>query len=117
MQSMGISEKHGFDRNAALRGTLAAVLAIAVIAALSMVLLRHQDFVDWGFLIGPAAWVIACLAGVRAAGLKWTAGLIGAVVAGVPSGLATLTGFHWLGMVVGLVVFAAWCGSARAKTL
>ena len=106
-----------FNRDRAARGTAAAVVAVVLLAGLSLLLLDHQAFVDWGFLIGPAAWLIACVVGARFAGLTLLAGVVGAVVAGVPSAAATLTGLHWLGVVVGLLAFAWWCGSQRAASL
>lgn len=96
---------------------MGAVVSVAALAALTMLLLDHGDFVDWGWLIGPLAWVISCVVGARVGGLSLVAGLVGAVVAGIPSGLATMTGLHWLGIVVGLAAFAAWTGSARAGRL
>jgi len=41
--------------------------------------------------------------------------VLGAVVAGVPSAAATLTGVHWLGVAVGIVLFALWCGWLAAR--
>lgn len=107
----------GFDSSRAVKATLAAALAVAVLAGASMIFLDHGDFEDWGWLIGPAAWIVACLVGARSIGLSLLAGLAGAALAGIPSLLATLTGVHWLGIVVGLAVFAAWTGSARAARL
>jgi hypothetical protein len=106
-----------FNRQTALRATAAAVVAVVVLAGISMVFLDHADFVDWGWLIGPAAWVISCVFGARVGRLSWLAGFVGSIVAGIPSGLATLTGVHWLGVVVGLIAFAAWTGSSRASSL
>jgi len=106
-----------FNRQTALRATAGAVGAVVVLALVSMALLDHADFVDWGWLIGPAAWVVSCVFGARIGGLSLVAGLVGAVVAGIPSALATFTGLHWLGVVVGLIAFAAWTGSSRASSL
>ena len=106
-----------FDRARAVKATAAALAAIVVLAGVSMVLLDHGDFVDWGWLLGPSAWIVACIAGARFAGLSVLAGLCGAAIAGIPSLLATLTGIHWLGIVFGLVAFAAWSGSGRAARL
>lgn len=106
-----------FDLRRAVKAALAAALSVALLAGISMVVLDHADFVDWGWLIGPSAWVVACLLGARAAGLSLLAGLSGAAIAGIPSLIATLTGIHWLGVVIGLSAFAAWCGSAKAGSI
>lgn len=117
MTSHETGSPRNFDKKTALRATSAAVVAVIALAVISMILLEHSDFVDWGWLIGPAAWIVSCLVGARVGGLSLLAGLVGAAVAGIPSALATLTGVHWLGVVVGLVAFAAWTGSARASRL
>ncbi len=117
MTSSETPTPRNFDKKVALRATAGAVVAVVVLAAASMLVLDHGDFVDWGWLIGPLAWVISCLVGARVGGLSVLAGLVGAVVAGIPSGLATMTGLHWLGIVVGLAAFAAWTGSSRARSL
>jgi hypothetical protein len=35
--------------------------------------------------------------------------MLGAVLAGIPSGLAVLAGIHWLGVAIAVAAFAAWC--------
>jgi hypothetical protein len=95
----------------------AAVVQLVAVAALSAVLalaLPDGAFDDWGWLVGPAAW-ITC-AGLTAMMLRLPAGatLLGAVLAGIPSALAVLIGMHWLGVAIALVLFAVWC--ARLPT-
>ena len=36
--------------------------------------------------------------------------LLGAVLAGIPSAIAVIAGVHWLGVVIAMAAFAAWCG-------
>jgi hypothetical protein len=90
----------------------AAVVQLVAVAALSAVLaLAFSDgfLNDWGWLVGPAAW-LAC-AGLTAMMLRLPAPatLLGAALAGIPSALAVLLGMHWLGVAVALVIFAVWC--------
>jgi hypothetical protein len=90
----------------------AAVVQLVAVAALSAVLaLAFSDgfLDDWGWLVGPAAW-LACAA-LTAMMLRLPAGatLLGAILAGIPSALAVLIGMHWLGVAVALVIFAVWC--------
>jgi hypothetical protein len=90
----------------------AAVVQLVAVAALSAVLglaLPHQAFEDWGWLIGPAAW-LACSA-LTALMLRMPLGatLLGAALAGIPSALAVILGVHWLGAAVAVLLFAAWC--------
>jgi hypothetical protein len=94
----------------------AAAVQAAGVLVLSLALgltLPHSFFEDWGWLAGPGAWM-ACAA-VTALVLRlpvaWT--LLGAALAGLPSVLAVFAGVHWLGAVVAIALFAAWCGRAR----
>jgi hypothetical protein len=41
--------------------------------------------------------------------------LAGAAVAGLPGVVAVLTGVHWAGTPLGLVIFGAWCGALAAR--
>ena len=41
--------------------------------------------------------------------------LLGAVLAGIPSAIAVIAGVHWLGVVVAVAAFAAWCGWLAAR--
>lgn len=92
-------------RTAAVQAAAVATLSLALAVALP-----HSFFEDWGWVAGPGAWM-ACAA-VTALVLRlpvaWT--LLGAALAGLPSVLAVLAGVHWLGAVVAIALFAAWCG-------
>ncbi len=94
---------------AAVQSASVAVLSIVLAAALG-----HRFFVDWGWLVGPGAW-IACAA-FTAATLRLTQrrALGGAALAGVPSVLAVLVGVHWLGAALAVLVFAVWCARRSA---
>jgi hypothetical protein len=90
----------------------AAVVQLVAVAALSAVLglaLPHGFFEDWGWLVGPAAW-LACAA-LTALMLRLPAvpTLLGAALAGIPSAVAVVVGLHWLGAAVAVVLFAIWC--------
>jgi hypothetical protein len=91
----------------------AAAVQAAGVAVLSLALglaLPHSFFEDWGWLAGPGAWMTcaAVTAIVLRLPIAWT--LLGAALAGLPSVLAVVAGVHWLGAVVAVVLFAAWCG-------
>jgi hypothetical protein len=90
----------------------AAVVQLVAVAALSAVLAFafSDGFLDdWGWIVGPAAW-IACAA-ITAMTLRLPTGptILGALIAGVPSAIAVLVDVHWLGVGLALLVFAAWC--------
>jgi hypothetical protein len=90
----------------------AAVVQLVAVAALSAVLglaLPDGSFKDWGWLVGPAAWLVC--AALTALMLRLPTGptLLGAMLAGIPSALAVVAGVHWLGAAVAVVLFAIWC--------
>ena len=81
----------------------------------SALLLPHSAFEDWGFLIGPAAWVLGALIAARVAGLGVREAVLGSLAAVVPNALGGILGLHWLGVVAGVAVFAAACGWFAAR--
>lgn len=84
-----------------------AVIAISLILALA---LPRSFFEEWGWLSGPAAWLACALLTARVLALPRGQVLLGAVLAGIPSAIAVIAGVHWLGVVVAVAAFAAWCG-------
>ena len=99
-----------FDTAAALK-SLAALLAVfAVIGGISAALLPHSAFVDWGFLIGPGAWVVGALVSTRVVGLGVKEAVVGSLLAVVPNAIAGSAGLHWAGVAIGVLVFSVWCG-------
>jgi len=90
----------------------AALVQAAGVAILSLALgiaLPHSFFEDWGWFAGPAAWAVCSLLTARVLGLPAGMTLLGAALAGIPSVVAVLIGAHWLGAVVAILLFAAWC--------
>lgn len=90
----------------------AALLQLAAVAVLSVVLalaLPHDFFVDWGWIAGPASWMLCAAFTARMLGLSLVPTLIGAVLAGLPSLVAVLIDLHWAGAVLAVGLFALWC--------
>ncbi len=85
---------------------LAAVVVLSVVLGVA---LPEGFFEDWGWLAGPAAWLLCAWLTARIVGLAVGPALLGAVLAGLVSGLAVLVGLHWLGALVAVGLFAAWC--------
>jgi hypothetical protein len=98
------------DRAVAIRAGITQAVAVAVLSVALGLALSHGFFDDWGWLVGPGAWILCALVTARVIGLPVAATLIGAALAGVPSLLAVLIGAHWLGAAVAIVLFALWCG-------
>jgi len=97
-------------RSAALQTVFVGVLSGVLAAALGA-----KFFTHWGWLIGPAAWMLCALATARLLRLALARTLLGALLAGLPSIAAVAVGVHWLGDLVAIVLFALWCaGTPRA---
>ncbi|HET9677706.1 MAG TPA: hypothetical protein VFP21_09400 [Solirubrobacterales bacterium] len=96
----------------------AALLQLIAVALLSIVLalaLPHDFFVDWGWIAGPAAWMLCAALTARVLRLPLVPALTGAALAGLPSLLAVVLNAHWAGAVLAVVLFALWCARLRAE--
>jgi hypothetical protein len=94
----------------------AALLQLVAVALLSIALglaLPHSFFEDWGWIAGPASWMLCAAFTARVLGLPMGATLLGAALAGLPSLLAVLVGLHWAGAIVAVGLFALWCARLR----
>ena len=90
----------------------AALVQLAAVVALSLLLaalLLHSFFEDWGWLAGPLAWFACAALTAWALQLPMRGVLLGAVLAGLISAVAVVLGIHWLGLVIAIAAFAAWC--------
>ncbi len=95
----------------------AALLQAASVAALSVALataLPHSFFDDWGWLVGPVAWLGCAALTTRVLRLPARAAMVGAVLAGLASAVFVVVGAHWVGVVVAVGGFAAWCARLGA---
>jgi hypothetical protein len=103
------------DRSVLWRSALVQVLAVGVLSIILALALPHSFFDDWGWLTGPVAWLLCAALTARLLGLPAGRTLAGATFAGIISVPAVLLGLHWLGVVLAIGIFAAWC--ARLATL
>jgi hypothetical protein len=99
-----------FWRSLAVQAVLVAVL-FAVLA----LLLPEDFFDDWGFLVGPLAWIACSLLTARILPLPVSFVLFAALAGGVAATIVLLVANHWAGLIAGLLVFAASCGSYDAE--
>jgi hypothetical protein len=95
-----------FWKSLAVQGILLAIPF--VVLALT---LNEDFFEDWGWLAGPAIWLACSAATARILSLPLGYVLFSAVAGGVAGAIVFLVASHWAGMVAGLLVFAASCGS------
>jgi hypothetical protein len=84
-----------------------AVLVGALFALLIALPLDEDFFEDYGFIIGPLAWLACSAASARILSLPLSYVLFGAVAAGVCGLIVLLAASHIAGMMVALLVFAA----------
>lgn len=98
------------DRTVAVKAGLLQAAGVALLSLALGLALPTSFFQDWGILAGPGAWMLIALATALAVRVPVAGALIGAALAGVPSGLAVVIGVHWAGAVVAVILFALWCG-------
>jgi hypothetical protein len=85
------------------------LVAVAVLSMLLALIFPHGFFEDWGWLVGPLAWLGCAWLTARVVGLEPPPTLVRAVAAGLASGLFVLIGLHWLGALVAVVLLACLC--------
>lgn len=91
------------------RAALVQLLAVALLSIALAVLLPHDFFVDWGWIAGPAAWMLCAAFTARVLRLPLVRTLTGAVLAGLPSLVTVLVDLHWAGALLAVALFALWC--------
>lgn len=91
------------------RVAIVQLVAVALLSLILAALLSPGFFNHWGWLAGPAAWLLCAWVTARVVGLAVGPTLVGAVLAGLVSAIAVLIGQHWLGALVAVGLFAAWC--------
>jgi hypothetical protein len=86
--------------------------AVAVLFGILVALPLGDDFFDdWGFAVGPIAWLACSLLTARLLTLPLAYVLFSALAGGVAGTIVLLVAGHWAGMAAALLVFAASCGS------
>ena len=104
----------GVDRSVALRAALIHGGALAVFAVVLAVTLPRSFFEDWGWAAGPAVWAVCAAIAARVLRLPLLPVLGGAAVAGLASLVGVVSGQHWAGAPLGVVLLALWCGRLAA---
>jgi hypothetical protein len=77
--------------------------------------LNRSFFEDWGWLVGPAVWLLCSLVTARILDLPRSYVLFSAVAGGVAGAIVFIATSHLPGMLAALLVFAASCGSYEAE--
>src|SRR3954449_3577223 len=97
----------------------AAVVQAALVGALFAVLaltLPHSFFEDWGYLIGPLAWLGCPIATGGIPKLPRSVPGLSAVVSGAAAGLIGIAVSHAVSLPVAVGVFAASCARRQMCT-
>jgi hypothetical protein len=102
------------DGSVLWRAALVQAAGVAVLSIALALALPHSFFEDWGWLAGPGAWMLCAAVTALVLKLPVALTLAGAALAGLPSLLAVLIGVHWIGAVVAVALFAAWCATVGA---
>lgn len=97
------------DTNILWRAALAQLLLVAAVSLVLAALLPRSFFEDWGWITGPVAWFGCAAVTAWALNMPMRGTLLGALLAGIVSGIAVLLGIHWLGLALAIGAFAAWC--------
>jgi hypothetical protein len=92
-------------------------LAVLLLAGALGAALPRSFFEDYGWIAGPASWMLCAAITSWFVRLPLRLVLLGAALAGLPSLLAVLVGLHWLGALVAILLFALWCAWLRGQLL
>lgn len=103
------------DRDVALRAGVVQLVAVGVLFLVLAVTVSHGFFKDWGWLVGPAAWLSCAAVTARVLRLPTERVLMAAVLSGVLSAIGVLVGVHSLGLVLAIVAFGLLCGHIPAR--
>ncbi|HEY1277128.1 MAG TPA: hypothetical protein VGF25_19635 [Thermoleophilaceae bacterium] len=97
-----------------------AVSVLLLFAVLVALPLPDDFFDDYGFVVGPIAWITCSLVTARVIAIPIAFVLFAALAGGVAGTIVLIVANHWAGMIVALLVFGASCAgsdpSAEAAT-
>lgn len=91
------------------------LLAVLLLAGALGAALPHGFFESWGWIAGPASWMLCAAITSWFVRLPVRLALIGAALAGLPSIVAVLVGLHWAGALLAVVLFGLWCAWVRGQ--
>jgi hypothetical protein len=93
------------------RVAVVQLVAVALLSFLLAIVFSHGFFEEWGWLVGPLAWLACAWVTARVVGLTPEPTLVRALGAGIVSLLFVLAGLHWLGALVAVGLFAYACAA------
>ncbi len=96
------------DWGIAWRALVSQAVVVGILGAATGLTLSHEFFETWGWAVGPIAWLVATLVTIAIWKLPFWPTIFGAVVAGLVSLVGVVTGLHWTGSAIALVLFVLW---------
>jgi hypothetical protein len=93
-----------FWRALGIQGVVVGVVFAALAAAFS-----KDFFGDWGFAVGPIAWISCSFLTARVLSLPISFVLFAGLAGGVAGTIVLIAVNHWAGLAAALLVFAASC--------
>ena len=101
----------GVNQGLFWRSLAVQALCVGLLFGLLLLLPLDEDFFkDYGFAVGPIAWIGCSLVTARILSLPAGLALFAALAGGVAGTLVGLVAGHGPGLVISLLVFAASCG-------
>lgn len=85
------------------------LLGVLLLAGALGAALPRGFFEDWGWIAGPASWMLCAAITSWFVRLPVRLVLVGAALAGLPSLIAVLVGLHWAGALLAIALFGLWC--------
>jgi hypothetical protein len=99
------------DSGLFLRAAAIQAAGVAVLFAILLALPLSEDFFeDYGWAVGPVAWIACALVTGRVLRLPLALVAVAAIAGGVAGTLIGLASTHFAGLVVAVAVFGAACG-------
>jgi hypothetical protein len=97
------------DRSLFWKVALVQAAGVLIVSLVLAAALPKEFFEDWGWIAGPGAWLACAALTAAVLGLAVPLTLAGAALAGLVSLASVIAGAHWLGPVLAVPLFAAWC--------
>lgn len=106
-----------FDSRTAVLTAIVQIFLVAGTALVLALLLPKSFFESWGWLAGPAAWMLCAVGTALILRLDLPRTVLGAALTGIASLIFVALGLHWLGALAAALLFGIWCGRYAARRL
>jgi hypothetical protein len=104
------------DRGVAIRAGLIQLAAVILIFIPLALALPDSFFDDWGWVVGPVAWLMCAMFTGRVLRLDLSRTFGAALIAAIPSVIGVALDAHQVGGVVAVICFALLCGHMPARS-